>query len=291
MIKKRFKDELILQLLFIGPAVIFFIIVVLIPFFMGIYYSMTTWNGISDDIKWVGIKNFKRLINDENFLKAFLFTVKFTVTNIILSNVVAFILAIILTRPLKIRNILRAIFFIPNVISGLLLGFIWQFIFVKGFGTIGELTKIPLFQLPWLGDSKTGFWATVIVSVWQFSGYLMVIYVAGLANIPSDVMEAAHIDGANKFDLLKKIIIPMIMPSITVCLFLSISSSFKMFDLNFALTSGNFNTSSIALDIYNEAFTSSNYGLGSAKALVFFIVVALITSTQVWLTKRKEVQI
>lgn len=280
------------QLVFVGPAALFFTIIVLIPFGMGMYYSFTEWNGVSNQIKWVGLDNFIQIFNDEGFKDSFWFTVRFTVTSVILTNVLGFVLSLILTRALKLTNVLRTVFFLPNVIAGLLLGFIWQFIFIKGFEAIGNLTGIELFNLPWLGTAQTGFWAIVIVSVWQGAGYLMIIYIAALNNVPKELMEAAEIDGASYWQVLKNIVAPMIMPAVTVCLFLSISWSFKMFDLNFALTKGGpFNsTKSVALDIYVEAFQNNRYGLGTAKALIFFLIVAAVTSLQVWVTKRKEIE-
>lgn len=187
---------------------------------------------------------------------------------------------------------LRTIFFMPNVIGGLLLGFIWQFIFIKGFSTMGDLTGWSFFNLPWLGDATTGFWAIVIVFVWQSSGYLMVIYIASLNNVSKEVLEAAQIDGASRSQTLRNIIVPLIMPAVTVGLFLAISWSFKMFDLNLSLTKGGpfKSTESVAMNIYNEAFLNNRYGLGTAKALLFFLIVAIITVIQVRITKSKEVE-
>ncbi|NOU92174.1 ABC transporter permease subunit [Paenibacillus sp. LMG 31456] len=282
------------QSVFVGPAVVFFALIVVAPFLLSIYYSFTEWNGVTSNMKWIGIDNFKRIIvADEDFHKSFWFTVRFSVTNVLLANIVGFSLALLLTQKLKSRNILRTVFFLPNVIGGLLLGFIWQFIFVKGFTTIGELTNLAFFKLPWLGDAPTAFWGLVIVSVWQTAGYLMVIYIAALANVPKDITEAATIDGATRIQVLRHITVPLIMPAVTVCLFLTISWAFKMYDLNVSLTQGGpFNsTQSVALNIYEEAFRNNRYGLGTAKSLVFFIVVAVITSIQVWVTKKKEVEV
>lgn len=291
--KHRLSDWM-LQTVFVGPALVFFSIIVIVPFLMSIYYSFTEWNGVTSTIKWIGLDNFKKIIvDDKDFHSSFWFTAKFTITNVLLANLVGFSLALLLTQALKTRNILRTVFFMPNVIGGLLLGFIWQFIFVKGFATIGEATNIGFFQLPWLGDAPTAFWGLVIVSVWQTAGYLMVIYIAALANVPKDIVEAAYIDGASRWQTLRQITIPLIMPAVTVCLFLTISWAFKMYDLNVSLTKGGpFNsTQSVALNIYDEAFRNNRYGLGTAKAFIFFIVVALITMVQVWMTKKKEVEV
>lgn len=287
------KDKILrnfwLQTVFLGPALLFFITIVIVPFLMGIGYSLTQWNGISSKATFIGLKNFSALLSDEYFIKSFWFTARFSVTAVVLGNLLAFILALLLTSAMKTKNIFRAVFFLPNVISGFILGFIWQFIFVKVFAGIGELVNIGFFQLPWLGTPQTGFWATVIVQLWQMSGYLMLIYIAGLSSVPEELIESTRIDGANYWQVLKYLKIPMIMPSITISLFLSINSAFKMFDLNFSLTHGNFDTRGLAFDIYTEAFTNNNYGLGTAKALFFCVVVAVITIVQTIYTKRKEI--
>jgi raffinose/stachyose/melibiose transport system permease protein len=268
-------------------------VIVLIPFFTGIYYSFTDWNGVNGTINWVGLDNFKYLFTeDKQFQQSFWITTKYTVVAIILTNVVGFVLAILVTQMLKTRNILRTVFFMPNLIGGLLLGFVWQFIFVKGFASIGQITGISLFELPWLGDAKTAFWGIVIVSVWQGAGYIMLIYTAALQNVPQELIEAAKIDGASRWQILRHITIPMVAPAVTVCLFLTISWSFKVFDVNLSLTNGGpfKSTEMLALNIYTEAFVNNRYGLGEAKALIFFIVVAAITIIQVTYTKKKEVE-
>ncbi|WP_042162934.1 carbohydrate ABC transporter permease [Paenibacillus gorillae] len=282
------------QLVFLGPGTIAFSIIVLIPFLLGFYYSFTEWNGLDlDKAKWTGMNNITRIFtNDDKFWTAFGFTLRFTFVTIIATNVLGFLLALLLTRPLKGRNALRTIFFLPNVLGGILLGYIWQFIFTKGFKTIGELTGWPIFELPWLGTPHTGFWGLVIVFVWQTAGYMMIIYIAAIVGVPKDLMEAATIDGATYWQSISKITAPLIMPAITVCLFLTTSNAFKMFDLNFSLTKGGPGTStqSLAYNIYAEALINNRYGLGTAKAMLFFFAVSIIAVTQVWLTKRKEVE-
>lgn len=279
--------------LFVGPVFLVFSIIVLIPFFTGMYYAFTDWNGVTGAVNWVGLDNFKYLFTeDKQFQASFLLTMKYTVVAIVLTNVIGFGLALLVSQMLKTRNILRTIFFLPNLIGGLLLGFIWQFIFIKGFSSIGELTGISLFNLPWLGDANTGFWGIVIVSVWQGAGYIMLIYLAALQNVPQDIVEAAQIDGANRWHILRHITMPMIAPAVTVCLFLTIASSFKIFDANLALTNGGpfKSTEMLALNIYTEAFVNNRYGLGEAKALIFFLVVAAITVIQVTITKKRETE-
>jgi raffinose/stachyose/melibiose transport system permease protein len=238
------------------------------------------------------LDNFIRVFQDQQFLNSFLFTVKFAVVSVILMNLVGFGLALLLTMGTPWKNAFRTVFFIPHIIGGLMLGFIWQFIFTKGFAKLGEWIPLPLFQLPWLGTANTAFWALVIVVTWQMAGYLMMIYIAGIINIPVDIREAAAIDGANAWQRLRHITLPLIMPSVTVCFFLAISTCFKIFDINLSLTNGGpfQSTESLALNIYNEAFSKYRYGLGIAKALLFFIIVSVITTLQVWYTKRKEVE-
>ncbi|HZG85580.1 sugar ABC transporter permease [Paenibacillus sp.] len=278
---------------FVGPALLCFLLIQIIPFAVGIYYSFTSWNGVSSAVSWVGLQNFVDLFTkDDKFAKSFLFTFKFTFAAVLISNLVGFGLALLLNGALKTRNALRTVFFMPNVIGGLLLGFIWQFIFIKGFAAVGSATQIPFFQLPWLGDAGTAFWGIVIVFAWQQSGYLMVIYIAALQGVDQSILEASRIDGARGWTVLRKIVVPLIAPAFTICLFLSMSHAFKIYDLNYSLTGGGpFNsTESVAMNIYAEAFTNNRYGIGSAKALVFFVVVAVITLLQVTLTKRREVE-
>jgi len=290
---KRISDA-VQQLVFVGPALLFFSLIVLVPFLMSFYYSLTDWNGVTTRVVWTGLSNFKRiLLEDSEFRNAFWFTARYTLAAVVFANAVGFTLALLLTQPLKTRNVLRTVFFLPNVIAGLLLGFIWSFIFVKGFAAIGEWTGIGFFKLPWLGTASTAFWGMVIVSVWQMAGYLMVIYIAAMMNMPRELIEAAKIDGAGRWKMLRSIIVPLVMPAFTVCLFLTLSWSFKVFDLNLSLTKGGpfGSTESVALNIYKEAFQNNRYGLGTAKSLIFFVVVATVTTLQVIYTKRKEVEV
>lgn len=291
--QKRNWKEVGLFTLFVGPVFLAFTIVVLVPFFSGIYYSFTDWNGITGEIKWVGFENFQYIFTeDKQFLQSFKLTALYTIVAIVLTNTIGFGLALLVTQKLKSSNLLRTVFFMPNLLGGLLLGFIWQFIFIRGFASIGELTGIPLFELAWLGDKNTAFWGIVIVSVWQGAGYIMLIYIAALQNIPKELLEAAKIDGANRFQILRNIKIPLVAPAVTICLFLTTASSFKIFDANLSLTNGGpfKSTEMLALNIYTEAFVNNRYGIGEAKALIFFIVVAAISILQVTITKKKEVE-
>ena len=276
------------------PAFLVFCIVVLVPFCFGIYYSFTSWNGINKIAQWVGIQNYRNLFAPDEFMwKTLWFTARFTFTVVIIANLLAFLLALVLTKRIITASTLRVIYFIPNVIGGLILGFIWRFIFTQGFPALGKLTGLGFFQLAWLGTPQTGFWGLVIVYVWKTAGYLMVIYIAALMNIDTSIIEAATIDGAPPRKILARITIPLIVPAFTVCLFLMLSWSFKLFDVVFSLTRGApfGSTETMALNIYNTAFFYNQYGFGSAKAIFFFILVGIITYSQVVLTKRQEVEL
>ncbi|MEW9121159.1 MAG: sugar ABC transporter permease [Thermotaleaceae bacterium] len=286
---KRFKWEFVF---FIGPIWIAFLTVVIVPALLGIYYSFTDWNGIVNDANWVGLKNYiDTFQKDKEFLNAFIFTAKFAFVSVITINMMGFGLALLVTRGMKMSNMLRSIFFMPNLIGGLILGFVWQFIFTKAFDDLGIKLGWEFLE-GWLSTTSTGFWGLVILMSWQLAGYMMVIYIAALENIPESLKEAAEIDGANPFQKLIHIIIPLVSPAFTVGMFLTLSNSFKLFDQNLALTNGApFNsTQMLALNIYTTAFTFNRLGLAQAKAVLFLIAVAVITLTQLGYNKRREVE-
>ena len=278
---------------FLAPALISFTIIVLIPTLIGFFYSLTDWNGIvGSEINFVGLQNFVDIFTrDDTFLHAFGFTALFSICAVILVNLVGFALALLVTQKFRGATLLRGIFFMPNLIGGLLLGFTWQFIFVSIFEAIAQKTGWEIFS-GWLSNTPTGFIGLLILTVWQLSGYMMIVYIAQIQQIPESVKEAARIDGAGSWAMLKKIILPLMMPAFTIGLFLSISNSFKMFDQNLALTQGvpYKSTEMIALNIYNSAFGANEFGLAQAKAIIFLIVVAAIGITQLVVTKRKEVE-
>lgn len=278
---------------FLAPALISFTIIVLIPTLIGFFYSLTDWNGIvGSEINFVGLQNFVDIFTrDDTFLHAFGFTALFSICAVILVNLVGFALALLVTQKFRGATLLRGIFFMPNLIGGLLLGFTWQFIFVSIFEAIAQKTGWEIFS-GWLSNTPTGFIGLLILTVWQLSGYMMIVYIAQIQQIPESVKEAARIDGAGSWAMLKKIILPLMMPAFTIGLFLSISNSFKMFDQNLALTQGGpyKSTEMIALNIYNSAFGANEFGLAQAKAIIFLIVVAAIGITQLVVTKRKEVE-
>lgn len=269
--------------LFILPTLIAFTIAFIIPFIMGVYLSFCDFTTVTN-AKFVGITNYMKAFTDKEFLNSLWFTVKFSAVTVVTINIFGFILAMMLTKKIRGRNIFRTIFFMPNLIGGIVLGYIWQAMIN------GVLSR---FGMTMLMDGKYGYWGMVILMNWQLIGYIMVIYIAGLQNISSDVLEAAKIDGASKWKTLIKVTIPMMMPSITICLFLTISNSFKMFDQNLALTGGgpSNSTTMMALDIYNTFYGKVGFeGVGQAKAIIFALIVAGIAMTQLGFTRKKEVE-
>ena len=270
---------------FVLPTLISFTVVFLIPFIMGIYLSFTEFTTI-ESATWIGIENYIRAFTkDENFLNALWFTIKFTVVSVIIINISAFGLALLLTRALKGTTFFRTVFFMPNLIGGIVLGYIWNLLINAILGVFG-------FDITY--DADFGFWGLVFLLNWQLIGYMMVIYIAGLQNIPVELKEAAKIDGASSLSILKNITIPMVMPSVTICFFLTLTNSFKLFDQNLALTGGApaRETSMLALDIYNTFYGHIGWqGVGQAKAVVFFLIVAIISFVQLKITGRKEVEV
>ena len=270
--------------LFVVPTVVAFIISFIAPFAMGIYLSFTKFKTVSN-AKWVGFSNYTKAFQDSDFVNALWFTVKFTIVSVITINVIAFLLALLLTKSIKGTNLFRTIFFMPNLIGGIVLGYIWLMI-ING--------VLSYFDVSITYDASYGFWGLVILMNWQLIGYMMIIYIAGIQNVSPDLLEAADIDGATNFQKLIKITIPQVMPSITICTFLTLTNSFKLFDQNLALTAGapGTETQMLALDIYNTFYGRGGYyqGVGQAKAVVFFIIVAVIALTQLYLTRSKEVE-
>lgn len=266
------------------PTLICFCIAFLIPFIMGLYLSLTKFTTVTN-AQWVGPDNYIRAFTqDTTFLNSFWFTVKFTVVSVVSVNILAFALAMLLCRGIKGTNLFRTVFFMPNLIGGIVLGYIWNLIIN------GVLAK---FGVDITFAAEYGFWGLVVLMNWQMIGYMMVIYIAGIQNIPNDLNEAALIDGASPAQTLRYVTIPMVMPSVTICTFLTLSNSFKLFDQNLALTAGApaRETEMLALNIYNTFYGRAGFqGVGQAKAVVFFILVALIAFAQLKLTSQKEVQ-
>ena len=277
MMKKYFP-------VFVLPTLLAFTIGFIVPFIMGVYLSFCKFTTVMD-AKFVGLQNYVKIFTEDGtFGHALWYTTAFTVVSVILINVIGFAVALLLTKKIKGTNIFRTVFFMPNLIGGIILGYVWQLLLN---GLLLQINKTLTYS------SVYGFWGLVILMCWQQIGYMMIIYIAGIQNIPGELIEAAQIDGANKGQLLKHVIIPMVMPSITICTFLTLTNSFKLFDQNLALTNGEPSNMSemLALNIYNTFYGRTGWeGVGQAKAVIFFFIVVGIGLVQLRATRSKEVQ-
>ena len=272
--------------IFILPTFLAFVIGFVVPFIEGLYLSFCKFTTV-DNATWVGLTNYIAAIKDTSFTDSFKFSVMFSVVSILTINVLAFGLALLLTQNLRGTNIFRTVFFMPNLIGGIVLGYIWQILI----NCVLSLTAQPLLAL----NSKAGYWGMIILMCWQQIGYMMIIYIAGLQNVPDSLIEAAKIDGATNLQTLIKIKVPMVMSSITICVFLTLTNSFKLFDQNLALTGGdpNHTTEMLALNIYQTFYARSGMqwkGYGQAKAVIFCLIVIVISFAQLRATRSKEVQ-
>ena len=272
--------------IFILPTLLAFLIGFIIPFAEGLYLSFCKFTTVGN-AKWTGLDNYKYALTDSSFIHSFWFTTAFAVVSIILINVLAFALALLLTRKLKGTNLFRTVFFMPNLIGGIVLGYIWQILINCVLSLVGK----PLLAL----NTTAGYWGMIILMCWQQIGYMMIIYIAGLQNVPDDLIEAARIDGSSTWSTLWRVKIPMVMPSITICVFLTLTNSFKLFDQNLALTAGDPNhlTEMLALNIYNTFYSRAGAqwkGFGQAKAVLFCILVIVLSMIQLRATRSKEVQ-
>lgn len=268
---------------FVLPTMIAFTIGFIAPFLLGVYLSFCKFTTVTD-ATFIGLKNYTKIFTDTTFLHSLWFTVLFTIVTVLLINVLAFTVAMLLTKGAKGTNVFRTVFFMPNLIGGIILGYIWQLL-LNGI--------LANFQRTLTYSSVYGFWGLVILMLWQQVGYMMIIYISGIQNIPGELIEAAKIDGANAWQVLKNVTLPMVMPSITICTFLTVTNGFKLFDQNLALTNGAPSRMSemLALNIYNTFYGRTGYeGVGQAKAVIFFLIVAIISVVQNKLTRSKEVQ-
>lgn len=277
---------------FMGPSLFAFICVLLIPLIYGIYLTFTNYSPITGAQEYVGLSNFTAIFSDKEYLGQFVKTLGYVIYSTIFCNVLAFALAYLLTSNVKFQNFMRAGFFTPNLIGGIVLGYIWKFIFANVITQIGKSLEYQPFMTSFLTNPERAIWAMIIVTVWQYAGYLMMIYIAGFVSIPKDIQEASEIDGATGLKKLFKVTIPLMVPSFIICFFISISRGFMSYDLNLALTNGQpyGSTRLAAMHIYQKAFQANEYGIGQAEAIVLFIAVAIAAVSQVLLTKRYEVE-
>ena len=283
------------------PAVILFVVVILAPFIMGVAYSFTAWRGsyFKGSEHWygalVGFKNYLKVFHSQKFITSFIYTIKFTVVAVVIKNIVSLGMALMVRKVGKGKGFFRTVFFFPNLLGGLAMGFIWSFIFQNVYSLMlfGEDSPIHIpFLCDMLQDPNKAVFAMAIMATWQTAGYLMLIYLNGLNNIPEDLYEAASIDGATAWQKFRHITVPMLMPAFTIVFFLTLSSSFKMLDENLALTGGDFGTRMLSLQILltTRENTPPNYGMAQAQAVIFFILIAVVSIVQVIITKRKEIE-
>lgn len=287
------------NIVFVAPCVLAFLMVIVIPFFFGLYYSLTNWNGVSDDIAFVGLKNFSRLMASPDFVYSFLITIAYTLINIVFINVVSFVLSLVVTSKIKRRNFYRSGFFVPYLIGGIVLGYIWQFILNNILVEIGTTYAIQFFQTSFLSLPHTVIWTMAVVNTWQYAGYIMLIFVAAIQSIPSSLMEAANVDGASYFSRVIHILMPMMANAFTISIFLTLTTSFKQFDMNLTLTNGGPATrfmdtpikasQLLAMNIFNTA-TANRMAEAQAKAVVLFLALLVVSLIQVTVNKRKEVE-
>jgi len=293
------KHNRLVNILFLAPTVFAFLMIIIVPFFFGIYYSITDWNGVSPNVNFVGLRNFIKLLSAPDFLHSFLITMTFTVINVILVNFVSFFLSLLVTSELRFRNFYRAGFFVPYLIGGIVLGYIWQFIFNSIFVEMGSSLAIGILKVSFLSRPETVIWAMSAVNTWQYAGYIMLIYVASIQSIPASLMEAAQVDGAGFFRRVFNILIPMMANAFTISLFLTLTTSFKQFDTNLTLTNGGPATrfleapvkasQLLAMNIFNTA-TANRMAEAQAKAVVLFVALVVVALIQVSINKKQEVE-
>lgn len=278
-------------LVFAALPLSIFLIVLVVPFANGVMYTFTNWDGFKFD-SFVGFDNYVLSFQDPTFWSTLQFTGAYVIISLIAVNVVAFGLALLVTSKLKSSNLFRTFFFIPNLIGGVVLGVIWQFVFNSALTSLAYTFEWPIFQDSWLNETDTAFWALIIVTVWQSSGYMMIIYITGLISIEQDVLEAAKIDGASALRTLLSVKIPLMAQAFTISLFLTLRGGFMAYDVNLALTGGGpyRSTELISMHIFQDAFALGNFGTGQSKAVIMFLMVALAALVQVAVSKRMEVQ-
>lgn len=280
-------------LMFAWPAILLYVVFIFFPFLQGIYYSFTDWDGMSVWGEWVGLANYQKIFsNSGEFVDSLLFTLKFGIVTVVFQNVGAILLATALDRVMRGKNFFRTIFFMPNVLAAVVVAFTWNFVFTKGFSALYEITGLEFLHWSWFGSSNLAFWVLVIVAQWLGMGYLMIIYVAGLQNIPRQYVEAARIDGAGAWKLFFKIKIPFLMPSIVIGVFTVTMNSIRQFDLVFLMTSGGpyQSTETLAFKVYQTAYNAFEFGEASAQAVIMFLLVAVVTFAEVAFMKRKEIE-
>lgn len=298
--KRRFsawKEEFIMEKsikrympIFVLPTFFAFILGFIVPFIMGIWLSFCKFTTVTD-AKFVGFSNYIEALKDTAFRHSFWYTVLFAIASLLIINIIAFALAMALTKEMHGTNVFRTVFFMPNLIGGIVLGYVWKFVFNRAFVSLGKSLSVGALSTSWLATTNGAMACLIIVSVWQYAGYMMLIYVAGFMSVSKSLMEAAQIDGCTKTQATINVTIPLMRSSFVQCLFLTITRCFMVYDVNLSLTKGEpFNSSVMAaMHVYNQAFTYKNYGTGQAEALILFVVCAIVGVTQVYIGKKGEV--
>ncbi|MEA4859723.1 MAG: sugar ABC transporter permease [Sphaerochaeta sp.] len=293
-LKRKQWDRALTFALFTLPALAAILISVEIPFLMSVFSSFTKWNGLDRAQTFIGLENYKELfLDDLDMWKAFGFTLRLTLGSVIVVNLCALLLAVLLDSDIRGKNALRAAFYVPNIVSLIIIGYIWRFIFSAGFESFFQITGLDFFMFSWLGDVNLVYFSVLMVSVWHSLGFYLVIYIAGLQTVPRDLIEASMIDGAGRVVRFFRITLPLIMSAITVSVFHSLSNGLKAFDVIFSLTNGGpgNSTTTIALDIYRTAFVINRFGYGTAKSVVLFLMILILSIFQVRLFKSREVEV
>lgn len=289
MFSKQKENRILL--VYVLPALIAYLLFKLYPAFLGFYYSLTDWNGIDQSYEMIGLANFKEIFADVYFWKSIQFTLKYVVVILVVSNVLALLLAVLIESRMKARGLFRTLFYMPNMISMIIGGYMWVFIFTRVIYYLADKSGLAFLDQSWIGDPRYSFIAIIIVSSWGTVGYLMLIYMAALQGVPLQLKEAAVLDGANKWNVFRNVTFPMIQHAFTICIFWSLSSAFQVFDVIYALTGGGPGraTQSVAMNIYEEAFKGNiRYGYATAKSTILFVIVFLLTLAQLKIMKRKE---
>ena len=290
------KTQILKQFDFISftfPALIVVACVSLIPFILNLYYALFEWNGISRSMKFVGIQNFVRIFTvDKVFFDASLFNIRFCIFYVVIVNILSLLIALFLAKVGIISGIARSCYYISFIISLVVVSFVWRFLFGPGFDVLYKLTGLSFFNWSWLGTSKLAFWSVLFVTIWQNVGFYMVIYIAGIVGIPAELMEAAEIDGSRGLNRFFCITFPLIMPSVTICIFASLTFAFKLFDIILVFTRGGpgRSTNTVAYNIYRDAFMTLQYGSATAKSLIFLLAILIITGVQLKFFKGREVE-
>lgn len=292
MKKRRKINEVLAQIIFTGPAIFIFVSVIITSFAYGIYLTFTNWDGLSKTIESVGFDNYSRIITDSKFWTSMWITIRYVFICLIIVNVLAFFLAYLLTSGIKGQTFLRSVFFSPQIIGGIILGMLWNLTFSNVLTRIGDFYNIGILKKSWIANENMAFWALVVGFVWQYTGYMMMIYIAGFTNVPKELLEASSIDGANGLMRMKHVILPFMVPSFVICLFFSVQRGFMVYDVNLSLTNGGpfRSTELISMDVYQRAFLERDYGGGQSAAFFLFLLVLIVTVSQTYFMKKLEVE-